>query len=228
MAKKATKQKKIAYELEKLARFEDNQRKRAKKRNLITIIACSVAAFAVLITLAITVPQIASKNDASSEAETSSDGESSTASEDGSNIVDGITTPEIDFNAEVPTIKMPPTYEGSDKLEVKVLQEGEGDVIDTSKDSIEVNYSGWNAKGNEFDSNIDPAKGHVAPFTVNPGGVIQGWLQGLNGQKVGSKLMLQIPNELAYPEKPASQLESDPSAPAGALVFYVNILKKVS
>lgn len=108
-----------------------------------------------------------------------------------------------------------PENEPSDDLVVKVLEEGDGEVV-TETDSITANYSGWTySDGEKFDSSFD--RGEPATFGLNQ--VITGWTKGLAGQKVGSKVLLVIPEPWAYPG-------AQQGRPAGTLVFYVEIVAK--
>jgi peptidylprolyl isomerase len=52
-------------------------------------------------------------------------------------------------------------------------------------------------------------------------GVIKGWTLGLTDQKVGSKVLLTIPTDLAYGKNAAAE-----GKPAGPLVFVVEIKAK--
>jgi FKBP-type peptidyl-prolyl cis-trans isomerase len=108
-----------------------------------------------------------------------------------------------------------PENEPSDDLVVKVLEEGKGEVV-AETDSITANYSGWTySDGEKFDSSFD--RGEPATFPLNQ--VITGWTEGLTGQKVGSKVLLVIPEPWAYPNPSQGQ-------PSGTLVFYVEIVGK--
>ena len=51
------------------------------------------------------------------------------------------------------------------------------------------------------------------------GGVIQGWDQGLVGQKIGSRVLLVIPSELAYGEEERDNIPAN-----STLIFVVDIL----
>ena len=63
-------------------------------------------------------------------------------------------------------------------------------------------------------------RGETFDFQLGTGGVIQGWDQGLEGQTVGSRVILAIPSELAYGEE-----GSPPTIPGNApLLFSVDIL----
>ncbi|WP_459344408.1 FKBP-type peptidyl-prolyl cis-trans isomerase [Arthrobacter sp. MDT3-44] len=114
----------------------------------------------------------------------------------------------------VPEVSIPEN-EPSDDLVVKVLEEGKGDVV-AETDSITAKYSGWTySDGEKFDSSFD--RGEPATFPLNQ--VITGWTKGLAGQKVGSKVLLVIPEPWAYPNASQGQ-------PSGTLVFYVEIVSK--
>ena len=75
---------------------------------------------------------------------------------------------------------------------------------------IGVKYS----DGKVFDSNYDAA----TPMGISLQGVIEGWTQGLKGKKVGSRVELIIPADLAYGN------DAGGSKPSGTLVFVVDIL----
>jgi FKBP-type peptidyl-prolyl cis-trans isomerase FkpA len=80
---------------------------------------------------------------------------------------------------------------------------GTGPLIDTSVE-VEVNYTGKSLDGKPFDSNIDPAFGHVTPFGVkmwlpkDKSGIIPGWPDGLKLLSKGAKATFYIPSALAY------------------------------
>lgn len=82
------------------------------------------------------------------------------------------------------------------KLTTKDLLKGSGTTI-TKESTFTAYYIGWNPKGKVFDQSIDGNK-LKAPFSVTPGGVIEGWTEGLAGMKVGGVRELNIPADLAY------------------------------
>jgi len=82
------------------------------------------------------------------------------------------------------------------QLEIKTTQEGSGDRIVKSGDTIGVYYTGKLTDGKIFDSNTGTGK--PFEFTVGAGMVIQGWEQGFIGAKVGEKRTLTIPSDLGY------------------------------
>ncbi|AOT04585.1 FKBP-type peptidyl-prolyl cis-trans isomerase [Arthrobacter sp. U41] len=83
-------------------------------------------------------------------------------------------------------------------------------------DTLTVNYVGVTlAGGTVFDSSFE--RGEKATFPLT--GVIKGWTQGLAGKTVGSRVLLVIPKDLAYPDATAAS-----GQPEGDLVFVVDIL----
>jgi peptidylprolyl isomerase len=100
-------------------------------------------------------------------------------------------------------------------LAYRVLEKGSGTRHPSSSSVVEVHYTGWTTDGQLFDSSV--ARGRSATFPLD--GVIDGWTEGLQLMVEGEKARFWIPGKLAYGEKP-----SDPSAPAGTLVFDVQLL----
>ncbi|MBB2946985.1 peptidylprolyl isomerase [Actinoplanes lutulentus] len=102
------------------------------------------------------------------------------------------------------------------KLTTKTLIEGKGAAVESGQ-TINVNYVGVTyADGKEFDSSW--SRSEAFSFQIGSGGVIQGWDQGLIGVKVGSRVQLDIPADLAYGDNPTG------GQPAGALRFIVDVL----
>jgi peptidylprolyl isomerase len=114
-----------------------------------------------------------------------------------------------------PDVKAPPkdaTVE-KDGLASKVLTKGTGTTHPTANSRVQVNYAGWTTDGKMFDSSY--ARGEPASFALN--GVIPGWTEALQLMVEGEKRRIWIPEKLAYAGKPG--------APAGMLVFEVELLK---
>ncbi|MFB9308539.1 peptidylprolyl isomerase [Agromyces hippuratus] len=123
--------------------------------------------------------------------------------------------PEVKFGAEgePPTVTLPDT-DPSTELQMKVLEEGDGDVVKAG-DSVTVQYQGisWTT-GEIFDQSY--TRGTPSTFTTD--GVIKGFGAALVGQKVGTKLIVTIPPEYAYgTDAAAHQLGGQ------TLVFLVEI-----
>ncbi len=76
-------------------------------------------------------------------------------------------------------------------------------AVAKSGQTVSVNYTGTLTSGKKFDSNVDPAFGHVELFSfqLGAGEVIKGWDEGVAGMKVGGKRKLVIPASLAYGAK---------------------------
>ncbi|MFW0774808.1 FKBP-type peptidyl-prolyl cis-trans isomerase [Paenarthrobacter nitroguajacolicus] len=125
--------------------------------------------------------------------------------------------PKVTFDDKgVPSVEIPKTDVPAG-LSVRVLSEGSGEELKNS-DTIDANYTGWRWEDStKFDSSYD--RGKAATFGLNQ--VIKGWTLGLTGQKVGSKVLLTIPTDLAYGANAAAQ-----GKPAGPLVFVVEITGK--
>ncbi len=101
-------------------------------------------------------------------------------------------------------------------LAYKVLQRGTGKVHPKETSQVEVHYTGWTTAGQMFDSSV--MRGQPAVFGLNQ--VIKGWTEGVQLMVEGEKTRFWIPGNLAYGDKPAR-----PGAPAGTLVFDVELLK---
>lgn len=82
----------------------------------------------------------------------------------------------------------------------KTLVPGAGAVV--RKDQLAtVNYTGVNARtAKEFDSSVDPQFKHVgaASFQLKDGALVPGFIKGLVGQKVGSRVLVAIPPKDGY------------------------------
>lgn len=114
-----------------------------------------------------------------------------------------------------PDVKAPPkdaTVE-KDGLATKVLTKGTGTTHPTATSRVQVQYAGWTTDGKMFDSSY--ARGEPASFALNA--VIPGWTEALQLMVEGEKRRIWVPEKLAYAGKPG--------APAGMLVFEVELLK---
>lgn len=83
------------------------------------------------------------------------------------------------------------------ELQKTDLTEGTGDAAVKVGDTIRVHYKGTLAQtGEKFDSSYD--RGEPADLTLDEDHVIKGWVEGIDGMKVGGKRRLVIPSELGY------------------------------
>jgi peptidylprolyl isomerase len=119
--------------------------------------------------------------------------------------------------AKKPTVTVP-TGPAPAKLVTKDLVQGTGATVKAGQ-TVTVNYVGVLYKtGKEFDSSWKT--GQPATFPLTAGGVIQGWVQGIPGMKIGGRRELIIPASLAY-----GKAGRPPTIPANSpLVFVVDVL----
>ena len=99
----------------------------------------------------------------------------------------------------------------------RVLSKGTGTVHPKATDQVKVHYSGWTTDGKLFDSSITRNEPIVFPLNQ----VIAGWTEGVQLMVEGEKRRLWIPGKLAYGDT------APPGAPAGTLVFDVELLEIV-
>ena len=99
------------------------------------------------------------------------------------------------------------------ELDFRDTEVGSGQVLKLD-DRIEVNYAGYFADSKEqFDSSSS------RQFTLSEGSLIDGWIQGLVGMKVGGTRVLYIPYELAYGREGNSSIP-----PQSDLIFIVDLI----
>lgn len=121
-----------------------------------------------------------------------------------------IPKPEVVIPASIPT-----------ELVATVLTPGDGRPA-ASGDTVVVHYVGVRTEnGEEFDNSYDT--GTPLTVTLGRGSVIAGWDQGLVGAKTGSRLQLDIPNELAYRDEDRGVIK-----PGDALTFVIDVLAVVA
>ncbi|MDR1825672.1 MAG: FKBP-type peptidyl-prolyl cis-trans isomerase [Bifidobacteriaceae bacterium] len=107
----------------------------------------------------------------------------------------------------------PPT-----ELVTEVLIQGDGAEV-VADQSVVLQYTGWLWDGTQFDSSW--TTGEPVTFTLTTGYLIQGFLDGLIGQKLGSQVLLVIPPDLGYGDS-----ESNEAIPPGStLIFVVDLLE---
>lgn len=118
-------------------------------------------------------------------------------------------------------------FEGEIKeLAKEDLKQGEGEEI-TEDSSFWTYYIGWLPDGTVFDSSFDSSNDAImeatklkGPFEVEPGGVIQGWTDGMVGMKIGGVRELTIPADLAYGE--AAQGDIPANSPLRFVVMVID------
>lgn len=103
------------------------------------------------------------------------------------------------------------------RLQVVTLVEGEGPKV-REGDSVTVDYLGqvWRAE-TPFDESFS---GEPTTFTLAEGGLIDGWVEGLPGVSVGSRVLIVVPPDKGYGAAGAGeQIPGD-----STLVFVVDVL----
>jgi FKBP-type peptidyl-prolyl cis-trans isomerase len=104
----------------------------------------------------------------------------------------------------------------SSGLQYKVIEPGSGPTPQPS-DMVVVDYEGKLANGESFDSSAR----HGGPATLPVGGLIPGWVEGLQLMRPGSKYRFWIPPELGYGPEGAGDGVIPPNA---LLVFDVALI----
>ncbi|OCL36750.1 hypothetical protein BCR15_13690 [Tessaracoccus lapidicaptus] len=118
-------------------------------------------------------------------------------------------------DGETPEVTVPAPW-GIASTQSKVLRPG-GEQLLTESSVVTINYVGVNGTTAEiFDSSYE--RGEPATFPLQ--GVVPGFQKGLEGQAVGSRVLIGMPSEDGYPDG-----TPDGSIQAGdSIVFVVDIL----
>ena len=95
--------------------------------------------------------------------------------------------------------------------------EGDGAVAEAGQ-NVSVHYTGWLTDGSKFDSSKD--RNQPFQFPLGGGRVIRGWVEGVQGMKVGGTRKLTIPPQLGYGANGAGGV----IPPNATLVFEVELL----
>lgn len=129
----------------------------------------------------------------------------------------GADFPTVEFSGEgVPTVTVPQADPPAG-VQLEVLETGDGEIVE-SGDNVTVNYTGvkW-SDGSVFDSSWD--RGEPATFATT--GVVAGFQRALEGQTVGSTVLVSMAPACGYGEAGSSAHEL-----AGeTLVFVVDIIE---
>lgn len=93
-----------------------------------------------------------------------------------------------------------------------MLTPGTGTTKPTATSQVLAHYTGWTTDGQMFDSSV--VRGEPLDYPL--GGLIVGWIEGMQLMVKGEKRRFWIPQDLAY--------RGQPGAPAGMLVFDIELL----
>ena len=116
-----------------------------------------------------------------------------------------------------PDVKAPPedAKKTSTGLAYKVLRPGTGARNPAAYSKVSVHYTGWTTDGKMFDSSILTKRG--MPMSMDLGGVIAGWTEGVALMVEGERTRFWIPESLAY--------KGEAGSPRGMLVFDIELVK---
>ncbi|MGB4836619.1 MAG: FKBP-type peptidyl-prolyl cis-trans isomerase [Nostocoides sp.] len=129
--------------------------------------------------------------------------------------------PTVNWTKGTPATFTMPTGKAPTELVIQPLIEGKGAKVEQG-DTAVVTYTGalWR-NGQVFDSSFK--QGPTASFSFPVGGqkVIPGWDKGVEGQRVGSRLLLIVPPSDGYGTAGQGEIKGDDT-----MVFVVDILAK--
>lgn len=119
----------------------------------------------------------------------------------------------VELGDDGPSVTIP-DEEPPAELRIEPLIRGTGPEVQAT-DVIQVKFRTWNwASGELIEDAWHPQQGPLD-------GLIEGWKQGLEGQPTGSRLLLVVPPELAYP----NGNEANPTVePGQTLVYVIDVL----
>ncbi len=121
---------------------------------------------------------------------------------------------------KTPTVKVDKGF-ATDKTDTRVVAEGSGDEI-KSGDVVKVNYVAVNGRtGKQFDNSFKADTPLTA--TLTEGSILPGFVKGLTGQKVGTRVLVAIPPKDGFDsaQKTLGLKKSD------SMVFLFDIVAKV-
>ncbi|GIF21519.1 peptidylprolyl isomerase [Actinoplanes tereljensis] len=190
-------------------------RARQKRQQVLTIVGAAAVVLALIVGLVVWIGSSSSSTPDAAAASATAD-PTATAS---SAAESAAAFPPVPAGADPALSKKPVVTKGTgtvSKLKTTTLIQGTGAAVQSGQ-TINVNYVGVTyADGKEFDSSW--SRSEPFSFQIGAGGVIKGWDQGLLDVKVGSRVQLDIPADLAYGDNPTG------GQPAGTLRFVVDVL----
>jgi hypothetical protein len=119
-----------------------------------------------------------------------------------------------------PTVEVPEGFETT-STETRVIEEGGGEEV-SDGDSVKVNYVAVNGRtGEQFDNSFSGDTTLTVPLVE--GGVMPGFIKGLSGQKIGSRVLVAINPEDGFGQAQEQlDIQADDS-----LVFLFDIVSKI-
>lgn len=128
-------------------------------------------------------------------------------------------------NVEIGEGKVPTLKTGENlsvtKTQARTIKEGDGEEI-KSGDAVTLNYVAVNGRtGKEFDNTFKGASPMTA--TIKTGSVLEGFVKGLTGAKVGSRVLVAVPPKDGF-DGANDQLELEAE---DTMVFLFDVVSKV-
>lgn len=129
--------------------------------------------------------------------------------------VAGMPAVTLDANG-VPTVTIPAGAPAPSELQLATLKKGDGIVVQPNAQVL-VQYKGvkW-SDGTEFDSSW--SRNEPTPMQISQGQLIDGFIQAIQGQTVGSQVIAVLPPSVAYGASEGNALQKE------TLVFVIDIL----
>lgn len=127
------------------------------------------------------------------------------------------------IDVKSPVVAVPFNIEGKEVLSTTsglkyvYIEKGSGPQAEAGK-TVDVHYTGYLMDGRKFDSSVE--RGEPISFPLGQGMVIKGWEEGIALMKVGDKMRLIIPSELAYGQSGAGGV----IPPNATLLFDVELV----
>lgn len=145
--------------------------------------------------------------------------ESALKSATGTKVKPAAWAPKVTFGGEVPKISFAGTPKPTDKLLVTETIVGKGKKVAVG-DAVVVKYVGQvHGADQPFDSSYSRGADEVLPFTAGAGEMIQGFDTAVQGKRVGSRLIVQIPPALGYGEAGQGDIKG-----TDTMVFVIDIV----
>jgi FKBP-type peptidyl-prolyl cis-trans isomerase len=106
----------------------------------------------------------------------------------------------------------------SGDIQLKDITVGTGAIVKEG-DTVSVNYVGKLVNGTVFDNSSNDNSGKPVSLKIATGSVIEGWVEGIPGMRVGGTRELVIPPALGY------RCEAEGKIPANAtLIFTITVV----
>ena len=120
------------------------------------------------------------------------------------------------LSTTIPDLDAPEWQPTASGLRIWDVTTGTGAAVPPGA-NVTVDYIGWLTDGTSFDSSV--SRGEPSTFSLNQ--VIQGWVEGIPGMRVGGTRRLDIPADLAYGDTPPAGSGIPPGAD---LVFEIQMI----